>query len=45
MGFHALDGVAILTVAVAVAVAVVRRARALVKGVPAAASTGAHVAV
>ena len=40
MGFHALDGVAIL----AVAVVVVRRARALVKGAPVAASTGTHVA-
>ncbi len=39
MGFHALDGVAIL----AVAVVVVRRARALVKGVPVAAPAGAHV--
>jgi hypothetical protein len=40
MGFHALDGVAIL----AVAVVVVRRARALVRGVPVATSAGAHVA-
>ncbi|GIH50709.1 hypothetical protein SAMN05421833_128110 [Microbispora rosea] len=38
MGFHALDGVAIL----AVAVVVVRRAGALIKGVPVAASTSAH---
>ncbi|XVQ89008.1 DUF6220 domain-containing protein [Microbispora siamensis] len=40
MGFHALDGVAIL----AVAVVVVRRARALVKGAPVAAPAGARVA-
>lgn len=40
LGFHALDGVAIL----AVAVIVVRRARALAKGTPAATPAGAHVA-